>query len=322
MFKKLMAKIGIGAATVDLRLHEDSGRLGETLTGVIHIEGGSVEQPISMLSVQVELRALLKGNKIDRVVETIPVKSGFAVKPAPYVEEVPFSFRLPNDMAISTPYMKYYLHTVLDVEQALDPTDLDPFVVNAPVYIEKVFRSLDRVGFIPKPGSGAMTKYGQEFAFYPPKTISVPLRELEVIFYDAPDAVHLLIEMDVQQGGFFGREVERKAEIILTKRVLEDWTEEEVGHFIQEKVEGYCHNPQTIPYFSMEAFRPGSGHGHVGHGLGNIIGGLAVGLIGTAAMSEILDEADDFLDLDDVLGSDDDGGGDDGGDFGDFGFGD
>lgn len=318
MLKKLMAKFGVGAATVDLQLDRDQWRLGETMTGSIRIEGGEVEQRIHDLQVVLMMRAHVKGNHVTRPVQMIRVLSKFVVKEKPFVQEVPFQFTLPHDLAMTSQAVQYFLHTRLDVEQALDPTDQDYVAILPPLHIEKVFQALEQLDFRQKPGSGKLTAYGQEFSFAPIRPMGIPLKELEVIFFDAPDQLHLLVELDLATG-FLGREVERKAEIPVPHDLLEAGKEQELARYLQEKIETYANNPQAIPYFSL----PGYGRkGHKGRyqPMSGMIGGMAAGLLGGLLLGEMMEGAGDLMGADDLLGGD---GGDDGGFFGgDGGFGD
>lgn len=329
MFKKFMAKLGIGAATVDLRLDREAFRLGEEMTGMIRIEGGTVEQRISQLNVVLIMKAYVKGQAVTRPVSSIPVLSHFVVQPKPHVQEVPFRYQLPQELAISTPSIEYYLQTVLDVEMALDPTDMDRFTVLPPAHVEKVFRALERLDFRQKPDSGKLTRYGQEFSFFPARPYNVPLRELEVIFFEGPEGLRLLVEMDVAQRGLFRHEKETKAEIIVPQELLKDGAEEQLTRFLDDKIEFYLNNPQAIPYFSLPGYGAHGyhGHHHGSHGMGGMIGGMAAGLLGGLLLGEMMEEMGELAGADQLLGeglfgSGDDGGsdgGDDGGGFGDFG---
>ncbi|WP_126425359.1 sporulation protein [Brevibacillus marinus] len=318
MLKKLMAKFGVGAATVDLRLDREQWRLGETMTGVIRIEGGEVEQRIHDLQVVLMMRAQVKGNYLTRPVQAIPVLSKFVVKPKPFVQEVPFQFTLPHDLAMSSHAVQYYLHTRLDVEQALDPTDQDFVALLPPLHIERVFTALERLDLRQKPGSGKLTAYGQEFSFVPARPLGIPLKELEVIFYDAPDQLHLLVELDLATG-FLGREVERRAEIAVPHDLLAAGKEAELARYLREKIESYVHHPQTIPYFPLAGYgRKGYSGPH--HSMSGLMGGMAAGLLGGILLSEMMD-GDELTGGDDWFGGDGgDGGffGGDGGGFGDF----
>lgn len=329
MLKKLMAKFGVGAATVDLRLDKEAYRLGEVATGTIRIEGGNVEQRISELSVIFALRAYVKGQEITRQVTTIPVLSRFVVQPKPHVQEIPFQFELPHDLAISTPHVQYFLQTRLDVEQALDPTDIDRITVLPPVQIEQVIKALELLDFRQKADSGKLTPLGQEFAFFPARRLSAPVNELEVIFLDTPDAMRLLVELDIAQAGFYRKEKEQRAEIMVPRELLAVDKAEELSSYLLEQIEHILANPQAATYFSTTPYLH---RGHHGSSLmGGMIGGMAAGLIGGMLLNEMLDDAGDMLGADDLFGGDDDGGNDDGGGFfdggdffggGDFGGGD
>jgi sporulation-control protein len=314
MFKKLMAKFGVGAAAVDLRLDQPSFRLGESMTGSIHIEGGSVEQRISELSVLLMMKTYINGQEVTRPVEAIPVLKGFTVQPKPFAQDIPFAYQIPAGLAVSTPSLQYFLHTKLDVEMALDPTDLDPVQILPPKRIEKVFEALKRHDFRQKPDSGKLTPYGQEFAFFPGRPMGIPLNELEVIFFDTPEELRLLVELDIAVPGLFSREVERKAEIVVANELLADGKEEELARYLLEKIQDYANNPQSIPYVSMSACQQAY-QGRHGHGMGGMIGGMAAGLLGGLLLGELMSEATEAAS--DLFGEED--GGDE--EF-DFGFGD
>ena len=46
LFNKVLASVGIGAATVDTKLERDQVDPGEELKGVVEIRGGNTEQRI------------------------------------------------------------------------------------------------------------------------------------------------------------------------------------------------------------------------------------------------------------------------------------
>ncbi len=318
MFKKLMAKFGVGAANVDLRLDQPAFRLGETMTGAIHVEGGSVEQRISDLSVLLMMKTYINGQEVTRPVESIPVLKGFIVQPKPYQQDIPFTYQIPATLAVSTPSLQYFLHTKLDVEMALDPTDLDYVQILPPKRIEKVIEALQRHDFRQKPDSGKLTPHGQEFSFFPGRSIGVPLNELEVTFFDSPEELRLFVELDIATPGLFSREKERKAEIVVANELLADGKEEELATYLLDKIREYANNPQSIPYVAMSTYHQGY-HGSHGLGMGGMIGGMAAGLLGGLLLGELMSEAGEVAG--DLFGEEEGG---DGGlfDFGGDDFGD
>ena len=293
MFKKFMAKFGVGAAKIDLLLDGRGYRLGETVTGVIRIEGGSVEQRIADLRINLLMKVWIKGKEVIRQVASFPVKSNFTVQPQPAVQEIPVSFQVPEGLAMSTPSIQYNLQTKLDVELAFDPTDMDLIEILPPEPVERVLQALVRNDFRQKPDSGKLTPYGQEFSFFPGKDLGVPLRELEVVFFAAPGELRMLVELDLANG-FMGREREYKAEIIVPQELLAGGQEEALSRFLLDKIREYAGNPQAIPYVSMAGYRQGShaaGHGHPGHrssGMGGMIGGMAAGFLGGMLLGEMM----------------------------------
>ncbi|MGL4996353.1 MAG: sporulation protein, partial [Deefgea sp.] len=57
MFKKLFASVGVGGATVDTVLDNASVYPGSTLTGYVLIRGGSVDQAIEYVDLQLMTEA-------------------------------------------------------------------------------------------------------------------------------------------------------------------------------------------------------------------------------------------------------------------------
>ncbi|MEJ8547890.1 sporulation protein [Brevibacillus borstelensis] len=317
MFKKLMAKFGVGAATVDLRLDQPTYRLGETVTGHIHIEGGNVEQRITELSVLLMMNARVKGQIVTRQVEAVQVAHSFKVLPKPYTVDIPVSFELPQGLAISSPSIQYGLQTKMDVEMALDPTDMDQVQVLPPEPVERVLNAFGRLDLRHKPDSGGLTPYGQEFSFFAGPALGLPLRELDVVFYSTPGEMRLLLELDLTVPGMLmGRQKEYKAELIVPQELLAAEKEEELSRFLQEKLREYAENPQSIPYVSMASYQQMHGGHHGRPGIGGMIGGMAAGFLGGMLLGELMSDAGEFASGE----SGDESGGDEGGDM-DFDFG-
>lgn len=287
MFKKMLAKFGVGAAKVDLRLDHQGYRLGETMTGVVRIEGGNVEQRITDLSALLLMRVQIRGQEVTKQIQAFPISRNFTVQPKPFVQEIPFAFEMPQGLALSTPAVQYALHTKLDVEMALDPTDFDRVEVLPSEPVERILKALDRLNLRQKSDSGKLTPYGQSFSFFPGTPLGIPLNELEVIFFSAPGELRLLVEMDLATG-ILRREKEYKAEIIVPEELLMDGKEEELSRFLIDTITGYANNPHSIPYVSLSSYQQGQygHHGHRGGGMGGMIGGMAAGVLGGMLLSE------------------------------------
>lgn len=350
MFKKFMAKLGVGAATVDLQLEKEAFRLGEEMIGTIRITGGEVEQQIAGLQIEVVLQAVAKGKKVAKVIETIPVLQGFVVHPKPYVQEIPFYYFVPTNLAVSTHSIRYVLRTKLDVVQAFDPTDMDHVTILPPAPIAKVLQAMEQLDFRQKPDSGKLTMRGQEFSFFSARPPSYLLRELDVLFFSTEAGLRLLIGLGLTPNGYLRRGAGQWVEVLIPEELLADGKEAELCTFLGEELDSYANHPDTIPYSPLTDYAPqygGYSHQHGQTSWGGMIGGMAAGLVGGILLSELIEgaselftdhetaqtahiaesdpgliESDHYDSLDsggyDNNDSYDDSGGFDGGDFGDF----
>jgi len=54
--KRMMAAVGVGGARVDARVNSTSVRIGEAVSGVVVIQGGSVDQRIERINLGIATR--------------------------------------------------------------------------------------------------------------------------------------------------------------------------------------------------------------------------------------------------------------------------
>ncbi|UOY92436.1 sporulation protein [Ectobacillus sp. JY-23] len=117
MLEKLMAKLGHGAAEVELYLPKEVFKPGEHLRGELVVQGGKVEQRIDSITV-----ALVKGMDAMEVggtseVEQIPIAEAFTIA-AEETRTFLFDYTLPLDAEHA-----YYLITKLQLEGAVNDYD-------------------------------------------------------------------------------------------------------------------------------------------------------------------------------------------------------
>lgn len=128
MFKNLLAKVGIGSASIDLILNRSAVRMGEVIEGRFHIKGGIVEQEINGIQVDLHVVSHYRKNdnlqQVDFVVNSVQLDYKKIISP----EQVcifDFQFRIPEIIPISCVNTKFYFKTNLDIESALDQKDKD-----------------------------------------------------------------------------------------------------------------------------------------------------------------------------------------------------
>lgn len=320
MLKKLLSKLGVGAAKVDLVLRHPHVRLGEQLEGEFFIEGGTVEQHIRKLDVELQLIVHADGKAYRRTAAVIPVSSSFTIQPGER-KVLPFSYVLPLHLPITRHHVRYAFVTRLDIADGIDAFDQDAIDILPPLALEKLFLALENIGFREKPSSGKITPYGQEFAFFPTGTWMGMIEEVEFSALIEENGVRLYLEVDVRSGFGGFHETERKREIFLSNEEIDDV--EELAGKLRAVIEEMIQQPHAyvgtsyVPYSVYPPQHVSHHHGgHSGHSMMGAIGGFAAGMLAGMAAEELLEDVvedalDDVGDVMDDIGDWFDGGDDD-----------
>ena len=128
MFKKILASLGKGAATVDLQCGNRNYQAGESIQGEVVIQGGEVEQNINQLTVRLMMNVVLKQGSVSKEVAHIPLVNRDCIHPKER-KVIPFHYVLPTNIPISRGTVSYYLDTHLDIEGGVDRKDVDRLVI-------------------------------------------------------------------------------------------------------------------------------------------------------------------------------------------------
>lgn len=138
-FKRLLASLGAGGASVETELSELNVVPGGVVQGEVRIQGGSVDQQIEGLSVGLQARVEVECHdtetKQDIEFTKLRLGGAFEVR-AGAVHVVPFGLEIPWETPI-TMFAGHQLHgmnigvtTELEIARALDSGDLDPINVH------------------------------------------------------------------------------------------------------------------------------------------------------------------------------------------------
>lgn len=307
MFKKFMAKMGVGSAKIDLVLHKSEYTLGDVIEGELIMQGGAVEQYINKVDVAFMLALRTKKNEHRQAVATIPFSCRFNLG-AGERKVLPFTYQLPKDLLISSHTVAYYFTTNLDIAAGVDSQDNDYIRVNPPARFTNIITAFEQLGMREKHDSRAFDGYAQEFEFFPTAFLRGQVNEVEFIAAIEDEQIRLLLELDLPS---FGREIEIKREITLSNELLADLTQ--LKSYLQQVMEEMIENPNA---YLHQRHMMGYKQGHHRHsGFGGAMGGMAAGLLGGIVLSELMD---DMLGDEEMEGAFD-GGEDEGGGFGDFG---
>ncbi|WP_394231607.1 sporulation protein [Niallia oryzisoli] len=216
-FNKVLASVGIGAATVDTKLERDRVFPGEEIKGVVEIRGGNVEQQIDdiYLSVNTQYSKESDDKKyyVTAVIERIRLASGFTVA-AKETREIPFSFRLPLETPVSMGKAKVWVATGLDIKNAVDPSDKDYLNVKPSALLDGVLNSITSLGFRLREVECEQAPYHlrvkspfvQEFEFVPTSgAFRGLLDELELVFLPTSNnTADLYFQVDRKARGLGG----------------------------------------------------------------------------------------------------------------------
>ncbi|MDO7907911.1 sporulation protein [Paenibacillus sp. JX-17] len=213
-FNKMLASFGIGAARIDTLLDKPSYHPGEDVHGVIHIYGGSTEQQVDRIYVQVMTEYILEHDD-RKVIETccmarITVSDRLTVQAGEKLE-IPFAFPLPLETPLTLSRQPVWLRTGLDIDNAFDPKDQDYIEVVPHPDQTAVLEAVEQLGFTYRSSTceyhkrlGRGVPFVQEIEFYPGGRFAGRMTELELIVRLEHDGLSVLVEVDRRGSGLGG----------------------------------------------------------------------------------------------------------------------
>lgn len=153
MFKKILSSIGIGSAKIDLVLDQSVVTMGETLNGKLLVTGGTTEQQIGNISVDLRVNSRYESNdqtrSYDKSVSSVKISDAFTIQPGE-TRELPFTCRVPEYIPMSSVTTRYYFLTNLDIQAGLDSTDRDYIQVLPNGLMKNFIDGFKALGCVPK----------------------------------------------------------------------------------------------------------------------------------------------------------------------------
>ncbi|MGW1014231.1 sporulation protein [Streptomyces termitum] len=218
-FKKLLASLGAGGATVETVLTEENVVPGGVVQGEVRIQGGTVDQQIEGLSVGLQARVEVEGGDQEHKqdVEFVKVRLGgaFEVR-AGAVHVVPFGLEIPWETPVNTIAgqrlrgMEIGVKTELEIARAVDSGDLDPINVHPLPAQQAILDAFLQLGFRFKSadmerghirGTRQRLPFYQEIEFFAPQQYR-GLNQVEVSFVADDREMDVVLEMDKKPGLF------------------------------------------------------------------------------------------------------------------------
>ncbi|GGX75875.1 sporulation protein [Streptomyces fructofermentans] len=218
-FKRLLASLGAGGASVETVLTEVNVVPGGVVQGEVRIQGGSVNQAIEGLSVGLQARVEVEGQdqeyKQDVSFTKLRLGGAFELE-ANAVHAVPFGLEIPWETPITTidgqPLrgMNIGVTTELEIARALDSGDLDPISVHPLPAQQALLDAFIQLGFRFKNadlerghirGTRQKLPFYQEIEFFPPQQYR-GLNQVELSFVADDREMDVVLEMDKKPGLF------------------------------------------------------------------------------------------------------------------------
>lgn len=220
--KKAMANVlGVGGCKVDTIVHTSKISPGQTISGVIKIYGGSIEQHINGINLIVRTKYEKESND-KKMIVTANIQKHTVTIGRSLLEgenlEVPFSFKLDDNCPISTYKYKVWISTVLDIANAIDSGDGDNLEIIPSYEMQNILGALSDIGFRSREIENISSikrinnmPFIQEFEFVATKApFRGRLDELEVIFSKNMYGIDLYLEIDRKAhsiGSFFAEQL-------------------------------------------------------------------------------------------------------------------
>ena len=214
LFNKVLASVGIGAATVDTKLYKATYTTGEKISGIVEIVGGNIAQEIDSiyLTLHTNYEKEVNDTKVtdNAQIAHIRINEPFTIQ-ANEKREIPFAFDLPPLVPMTIGKTRVWLHTGLAIKNAIDPADKDFIEIQPSQLASSILRAVQQLGFRTRKVDCEQaphylrhqTPVVQEFEFTPTNaTFRKYLDELELIFLHQSDmAVEILLQVDRRARG-------------------------------------------------------------------------------------------------------------------------
>ncbi|RFU83076.1 sporulation protein [Streptomyces triticagri] len=219
-FKKMLASLGAGGASVETELAEVNVVPGGVVQGEVRIQGGSVDQEIQSLSVGLEARGVEvegKDQETKQNIEFTKQQLGGALElKAGAVHAVQFGLEIPWETPVTMidgtalRGMNIGVSTELAIARAIDSSDLDPVNVHPLPAQQAILDAFIQLGFRFKSadmergrirGTRQTLPFYQEIEFRPPSQYR-GLNQVELSFVADDREMDVVLEMDKKPGLF------------------------------------------------------------------------------------------------------------------------
>lgn len=122
LLRKYLSLLGVGSAKIDLILEKETYRPGDFVQGYFLITGGTIEQKIKQIDCDLVLTDKKQG--IETIIETTTIQNS-AIISSDESNKIPFLFRLPVSVSVTSEDISYRFTTRLTFQKGLESRDQD-----------------------------------------------------------------------------------------------------------------------------------------------------------------------------------------------------
>jgi sporulation-control protein len=210
MLKSLFSSIGISGTTVDTVVDNNQVVVGETLIGRVDIKGGSTDQVVQGVALELFTRCLIETRGDQKVHADIVVASGRIDLDGIRAGErksVPVAIPIDPATPLSLGTTSTRLRTRLDIANAVDARDNDLVRILPNRVMSAIFNGLETAGFRLveteiEYNPRRKQPFVQEFDFKPRSLKDFGVEEVEISFKPLRNGIEVALTVD-RRGGLF-----------------------------------------------------------------------------------------------------------------------
>ncbi|MCF6408910.1 sporulation protein [Pseudalkalibacillus salsuginis] len=122
LLRKYMSLVGIGSAQIDLILPKETYTLGEHINGYFLLKGGIIDQQLKRIDCDLVKVDSEKGK--ENIIDSTTILTSQLIE-SEESNKIPFSFKLPTSLPLSTKDISYRFKTRLTFTQGVESIDQD-----------------------------------------------------------------------------------------------------------------------------------------------------------------------------------------------------
>lgn len=198
--KRVLSSIGIGGATVDTILPDDSFSPGDTVRGSVELTGGESTQEISEIYFALKTRHAADGDG-ERELSRFSIDESVTLAPGDE-HDLPVEFDVPLWTPLTLGGVSVWLETGLDISWARDPTDEDQIQIVPDEFTAALFDAMAALGFALASSTLVEVSivddrpFAQQFDFRPTEAYSDDLDDLEITIIPRGTDLRVFLEFD------------------------------------------------------------------------------------------------------------------------------